>query len=324
MKQARRIRPRLLVLLWIWAVLMFVVVDLFRNVSEFDRIRPQARVYRAMRYSAHKLVGESYTDGDFAETLPARTVARSAPPVAVTDAEVLREMLGNVQRAETFDDLRDHVTRRDDVRVRKTAMRRLASRFGREAQATLIQVVRDRSDGDRARAEAACALGRTGASAFVPLDDILRSGVRPTIKRGAVLGLGELSTAEAAERALALAKSGPPVLRKTAREAIRRMSGEGALYVLTPAACDGRHDIETRVAACRALAATKNVVAVQTLSDLLARPGSPEAVREAAADGLGRMGHVSALPTVTAACRDPSPQVSRQARIARSRLAHVR
>lgn len=59
-----RIRLRLLLLLWVWAVLMFVVVDLFRNVPAFDRVRPRARVYEAMRHTAHEMVGEPNQEED--------------------------------------------------------------------------------------------------------------------------------------------------------------------------------------------------------------------------------------------------------------------
>ena len=52
----RRIRPLLLVLLWIWAACIFMVVDLFKNVNEFDDIRPRARLYRGMRHAAHDLI----------------------------------------------------------------------------------------------------------------------------------------------------------------------------------------------------------------------------------------------------------------------------
>lgn len=56
----RRIRPLLLVLLWVWAVLVFVVIDLFRNVPAFDRIRPESKLYEGMRKAAHEIVGEPY------------------------------------------------------------------------------------------------------------------------------------------------------------------------------------------------------------------------------------------------------------------------
>ncbi len=48
----------MLVLLWIWAICIFTVVDLFRNVDEFDGIRPRSKLYRGMRVAAHKMVGE--------------------------------------------------------------------------------------------------------------------------------------------------------------------------------------------------------------------------------------------------------------------------
>ncbi|MHC4974273.1 MAG: HEAT repeat domain-containing protein [Planctomycetota bacterium] len=55
---------RLLVLLWAWALLMLVVVDLFLNVDELDNVRPRAPLYRGMRRAAHGMVGERYWEAD--------------------------------------------------------------------------------------------------------------------------------------------------------------------------------------------------------------------------------------------------------------------
>ena len=62
----RRVRPLLLGLLWAWALCVFLILDLFLNVEEFDAVRPRARLYRATRFVAHKMVGEPYDDGEFA------------------------------------------------------------------------------------------------------------------------------------------------------------------------------------------------------------------------------------------------------------------
>ena len=56
--KVRRIRPMLLVLLWVWAGCVFLTLDLFLNVREFDAIRPRASLYRGMRSVGHELVGE--------------------------------------------------------------------------------------------------------------------------------------------------------------------------------------------------------------------------------------------------------------------------
>jgi antitoxin component YwqK of YwqJK toxin-antitoxin module len=56
----RRVRGVLLVLLWVWAVVIFLIVDLFRSPEEFDRVRPDSRIYRGMQQAAHDLVGEEY------------------------------------------------------------------------------------------------------------------------------------------------------------------------------------------------------------------------------------------------------------------------
>jgi len=60
----RPIRPLLLFLLWIWAACVFFICDLFLNVEEFDRARPRAQTYRAMRFVAHRMVGEPYLERD--------------------------------------------------------------------------------------------------------------------------------------------------------------------------------------------------------------------------------------------------------------------
>ena len=60
-----RLRWTTLVLLWVWAITVFTVVDLFLNVNEFDSIRPRANLYRGMRIAAHEMVGEPYYDDDF-------------------------------------------------------------------------------------------------------------------------------------------------------------------------------------------------------------------------------------------------------------------
>lgn len=73
----RRIRPVLLVLLWVWAILVFVVVDLFRNVPAFDRIRPEARLYEGMRKAAHRMVGEPYRGPLRVARDPATTAANA-------------------------------------------------------------------------------------------------------------------------------------------------------------------------------------------------------------------------------------------------------
>jgi hypothetical protein len=79
-----RIRPTLLVLLWVWAGCVFVVVDLFRNVPELDRVRPQSKLYEGMRKAAHEMVGEPYEAPAF--VAEASFAARRRMHHASTDA----------------------------------------------------------------------------------------------------------------------------------------------------------------------------------------------------------------------------------------------
>jgi hypothetical protein len=82
------VRPLLLVLLWIWALCVFLVVDLFLNIEEFDAIRPRASLYRGMRYAAHRMVGEPCLERDFG-----RPAVRRSPYDARADTATLRAAL---------------------------------------------------------------------------------------------------------------------------------------------------------------------------------------------------------------------------------------
>jgi antitoxin component YwqK of YwqJK toxin-antitoxin module len=61
---ARRVRPTLLVLLWVWVACVALAVDLFLNVPAFDRIRPRARLYGEMRRAGHEMVGEPIEEAE--------------------------------------------------------------------------------------------------------------------------------------------------------------------------------------------------------------------------------------------------------------------
>lgn len=73
-------RPLLLVLLLVWALTVFVTVDLFLNVPEFDKVRPRAALYRGMRIAGHEMVGEPYwEDYSLPETRREAPSHRQAP-----------------------------------------------------------------------------------------------------------------------------------------------------------------------------------------------------------------------------------------------------
>ena len=109
----KRVRPRLVILLWIWGLLMFVVVDLFRNVPEFDRVRPEWRTYQEMRLAAHRIVDEPL---DFVTASPRRRT------------RTLRAGLARVDRLEDIELLVETaLDEAIDPRVRGRAMRSLAT-----------------------------------------------------------------------------------------------------------------------------------------------------------------------------------------------------
>lgn len=77
---SRRVRPLLLVLLWIWAACVFLVLDLFLNVEALDDVRPRSTLYRGMRKVAHEAVGEPYAPTAQKTQEPQRRIVTAAPP----------------------------------------------------------------------------------------------------------------------------------------------------------------------------------------------------------------------------------------------------
>ena len=107
----RRVGWRLLILLWIWVVCVFAVVDLFLNVPEFDRIRPDAEIYRSTRYVAHKLVGVPYEESDEFGRGNA-----SSDPEALAEVRQRVAALGRNGRHEVYLDVPESLLRRVDLR----------------------------------------------------------------------------------------------------------------------------------------------------------------------------------------------------------------
>ncbi len=319
-KAKPRVRGTLLVLVCLWAVCNFMVVDLFLNVPEFDGIRPRAQLYRAMRYAGHEMVGEPYYDDDFGG-------AGGAVRLVAVKHEAARRLADELAAVRTMKDpaaLRFRAQDAADPRVRIVALRALAQRFGPEAQDTLLAVVRDEQEILKVRKQAARFLGRTGPTVEGDLERLLDSDLPLQVRAGAVLGLGELGSAFAAERLLALAGDETSPFRTVALEAIARISTAEAAPLLRQAALASERRPDTRRAACRALWRVKDPATVQTLCTVLADASTPPEVRAMAADSLGRLGRPDALEIVAAATRDADPQVARKARLAQTRLAHVR
>jgi len=146
----RRVRPLLLVLLWIWAGCIALVLDLFLNVEEFDAVRPRAPLYGAMRQVAHEMVGEPILDD---------TVAAVAPPPAREDVgaredRALRAVpasrhpggkpdAGTPQGRKLMDHLVAAARGEEDTERRDAALRSLAGMFGTEASEELSGIADD-------------------------------------------------------------------------------------------------------------------------------------------------------------------------------------
>jgi hypothetical protein len=173
----RRVRPLLLVLLWIWAGCIALVLDLFLNVAEFDGVRPRAPLYQAMRWAAHEMVGEPLLD----EAATARSsprpgtasarVAELAPrgdPLAPARAGSRhaggRPDLATPQGRKLRDDLVAAAGSAQDPARRQAAVRSLARMFGPEAGDALHAVAEDPAQAPEVRDLAERLLGQTAST----------------------------------------------------------------------------------------------------------------------------------------------------------------
>jgi len=308
-------------MLWIWAALVFTVVDLFRNVPEFDRVRPDWGLYRGMRVAAHRMVGEPIADGDVDVAPTGREAARPGP---LADAGALRASLAAATLASSAAELETLAVDGPDPRVRIHALRLLAERFGAEARPTLLQVIDDRDEADTVRRQATRFLGRTGGGALETLERVLAADLPERVRCGAVDALGDLATAPAARRALQIAAGPPSRMRGVATDALARMGSAEAAPLLESLVADRTVPLDIRAAACRGLGSARCAAAVNTLTSVLGDDSHLPVVRAAAAESLGRIGDPRGRAAVTAACGDWDAGVVRAARLARTRLDHVR
>ncbi len=151
-----RVRPLLLVLLWIWAGCVALVLDLFLNVEELDAVRPRAPLYRAMRQVAHEMVGEPILDEDVSTARtplarPARMAARTgAPHEPRPDPAVPSSRHpGGRPDARTpsglklFQGLLAAARREEDPARCAAALRSLAGMFGPQASSALYGIGED-------------------------------------------------------------------------------------------------------------------------------------------------------------------------------------
>ncbi|MHC5051284.1 MAG: HEAT repeat domain-containing protein, partial [Planctomycetota bacterium] len=326
-KRKPRIRVVLLVLLWVWVACVAVVVDLFLNVEEFDSVRPQAEIYRATRYAAHKMVGEPYREDDFREELPPAPPSRRTPPPPNPAFEVLRAELAAVEKYKkegNRDGLVAKVRQAPDPRVRMAALRALTEAFRAKARETLLETVHDAGEDEQVRAQAARFVGWTGADALAEVDALLNSSLPEPIRAGALWGLAKIDNADAVHRALTWAKQPSPVMGDAADLAIGEMSSAAAVPQLVQSLGDGSRRVETRLAITRALAASKDKAALEPLAELLANQNADSRLRAAAVGALGRMGHREALRFVEPFRDDASPKVAHEARLATARLSRLR
>jgi len=171
--KTRRVRPLLLVLLWIWAGCVALVLDLFWNVAEFDGVRPRASLYRGVRAVAHGMVGEPL----YEEVLPTGPrAARTEPKPLATrgDARLLarpvsrhpggRPDAATPQGQELLSGLVAAAGSAQDPAKRRAAVRSLAAMFGPDAHGALSGIAEDPAQPDDVGDLASTLLARSSSS----------------------------------------------------------------------------------------------------------------------------------------------------------------
>jgi len=292
--QPPRVRWTLLVLLWVWAVLVFVTIDLFLNVKEFDGIRPRAGLYCGMRTAAHKMIGEPTLDSNFVDSpalVRARARARAGDALAhVSPGRRRLEELKREGRNGSFGSLCAALKEEGDPRMRVAAMRVLAESVGPQARDVLLERARDVRETEWVRAEAAYFVGWTGPEAFDVLEELVRSRSPDPVRAGALRGLGRSGSAEAVQQAVACADESSPSLQRAAEEVLQRAVDPKAVPLLGRIATDPGRSDELRIAACRGLGRTRTKEAAEALTALLADGTTRQSVRAAASDALDHAG----------------------------------
>jgi HEAT repeat protein len=322
-KTKARIRPTLVILLWIWAGCVFLLIDLFFNVEEFDRVRPESKLYEGMRYAAHEMIGEPYEGTRLNDSLP--PLAAGEREMRVQDVDALKTAMAKVEElaeARSFDGLVNQASNGVDPRVRIAALRALATVFGEQARPELLAVTHSDEETEKVRSQAARYVGRTGADSLECLAELIAADLPVRVRAGAVRGLAELGSEDATRVAVGVAKGEPSPLRTAALDALSHSTSAEAAPVLMASAADASLEPDTRVCACKGLGEGHRAEAVGTLSNVLADASNPPAVRVAAVDSLGRIGSDEALTIVEKACNDAVQEVASSARLARSRLRH--
>jgi HEAT repeat protein len=190
----RRVRPLLLILLWVWALCVAIVLDMFWNVEEFDRVRPRSTLYRGMRVAGHKLVGVTVIEEAYHHA--ARRVRLLTGAARSEDVEA---KLALCRSAELPDvpALRELALTATEPLVAASAVGALG-RLGEVAHdAELVALLSDQRP--RVRQETIVALGKSRQPACVVSLEPLLSDTDPAVRLLAVRAIGEVGGPRAIE-----------------------------------------------------------------------------------------------------------------------------
>lgn len=190
----RRVRPLLLILLWIWAITVAIVLDMFWNVEEFDRIRPRASLYRGMRVAAHKMVGVPVEDEHHQVRLwRGRRFSKTATPEDVETMAMFCRRAGDAD----VPALRDLALTAKDPLVASNAVWALGRLRAVANDPELVALLSD--ERKRVRQETILALGKSaqdsGVSALAPL----LKDEDPVVRLLAIRAIGEIGGPRAVE-----------------------------------------------------------------------------------------------------------------------------
>lgn len=192
--KARRVRPLLLILLWIWVLCMVVVLDLFLNVDELDGFRPRAKLYRGMRVAAHEMVGEPIEDAEF--RTPGWRARRGTAPAGSIDVDARVRFCQRATHAD-WTALRSMALTDQDTEAACNAIGALGRVGEIASDPELVSLLHDRRI--RVRQETIMALGRSGQDSGIASLEPLLADEDPTVRVLTIRAIGRIGGQRATE-----------------------------------------------------------------------------------------------------------------------------
>lgn len=272
-------------------------LELLRLIAELERcdeVGPYRMVARRMRGVLERLAeAKNHADAYRA----ALVYCRHASDSPGRPGELREEARSQLQELISADDMIPFVIEKASAAATLTSVQavQVLTCAGQTAVAALLDE-HGRSNADERR-QLVSILIAMGDEAFPSLVEELGSDSSPRVRRAARL-LGDVQNPRGVEYLSQVLHQHDPDVRREAARSLLRIGTDRAILRLVEAL--GSDEPTAQVAAC-CLGAARNRIALRALRGAVPEAGGrPEAVRLEAIHGLGRIGHQSAAPCLSA------------------------